>query len=218
VPPSWAGKTFGDRLEHRSVTVWVVVVIAWLALGAVAVAVMWRRGHDAFSWGIVFLFLGPLAIPLAFSAQRHPPPQTAGRAHPGAFDVLVAHDGSQAADDALAAALERFAPSITSLTLAAVVDVESATTVRGRETEHETYSRLDAVAGRLDSIDHGLVETVVLHGDPAVALAEFAEQHGYELLVVGGSGPGGSRVLRGSVARRLAMGGKVPVLIGPVQR
>jgi nucleotide-binding universal stress UspA family protein len=59
---------------------------------------------------------------------------------------------------------------------------------------------------------------VVLHGDPAVALAEFAAQHGYELIVVGGSGPGGSHVLRGSVARRLATGGKVPVFIGPVHR
>jgi nucleotide-binding universal stress UspA family protein len=205
-------------LEHRSVTVWVAIVVAWFALGAVAVVVMWRRGHDAFSWAVVFFFLGPLALPVAFSAQRHPPPQTAGHAHPGAFDVLVAHDGSQAAGDALAAALERFAPSITSLTLAAVVDVEAATTVRGRDTERDTYARLDGIAASLGGLPDGSVETVVLHGDPAVALAEFAEQHGYELLVVGGSGPGGSRVLRGSVARRLAMGGEVPVLIGPVHR
>jgi nucleotide-binding universal stress UspA family protein len=201
------------------VTVWIlVVVIAWLAFGALAVVLMWRRGHDAFSWAIVFLVLGPLALPIAVSADRQRPAETVGRPHPGSFDVLVAHDGSQAASDALAAVLEMFSPSMTSLTLAAVIDIEAATTVRGRGTEQDAQARLDEIASRIDGRGQVDVEAVVLHGDPAVALAEFAEQHGYELLVVGGSGPGGSRVLRGSVARRLAVGGKVPVLIGPVHR
>lgn len=41
------------------------LVVAWVVLGAVSVVVMHRRGHDAFGWAIPFLFLGPLALPVA---------------------------------------------------------------------------------------------------------------------------------------------------------
>jgi nucleotide-binding universal stress UspA family protein len=202
----------------EEVTMAVLVLVVWLAIGAAAVFMMRRKGHDTFSWMILFLFLGPLAVPLAVSAQRHQPLDTTSRPHRGALDVLVAHDGSPAASMALASALELFGPQMTSLTLAAIVDIEAATTVRGRDTERETRARLEGVAGQL-AVRCGPVETVVLHGDPAEALARFAAQHGYELVVVGGDD--GSRwrhALTGNVAHRLAAATTVPVLVGPAAR
>ncbi len=37
----------------------------WVAIGVVAAMVMRRRGHDPFGWVILFVILGPLAVPLA---------------------------------------------------------------------------------------------------------------------------------------------------------
>ncbi|HEX2064570.1 MAG TPA: universal stress protein [Acidimicrobiales bacterium] len=196
----------------------VAIAAAWIALGAVAVIVMRLRGHDPFGWAILFLVLGPLALPLAVSAERHPPPEVDASLHEGDFDVLVAHDGSQTASVALDSALGLLGRHMTSLTLAAVVDVETVTTAGGRITMRDTHERLQTVADQVGTLLNASVETVVLHGDPVQALSQFAEQHGYELIVVGGSGPGPRRVRRGSVARRLAKGTPVPVLVGPTAR
>lgn len=196
----------------------VAFAAAWIAIGAVAVVVMRLRGHDPFGWAILFLVLGPLALPLAVTAERHRPPDAEASVREGELDVLVAHDGSEAASVALDSALGVLRPHMTSLTLAAVVDFEAATTPGGRVTLRETHERLEAAAGQLGTLPSGPVETVVLHGDPVRALSQFAAEHGYELIVVGGSGPGPRRVRRGSVARRLAKGASVPVLVGPKNR
>ncbi len=187
----------------------------WIAIGAVAAAVMRRRGHDPFGWAILFVVLGPLAVPLAVTAERHRPPEAQAAVHEGELDVLVAHDGSPAASVALDSALGLFGRQLTSLTLAAVVDFEATTTAGGRITMRAASERLDAVADDLRPRAGGPVDTVVLQGDPVQALSRFAAQHGYELIVVGGSGPGSRWVRRGSVARRLAKGAAVPLLVGP---
>ena len=59
------------------------LVVAWLAVGALSVAVMRRRGHDAFAWAIPFLFLGPFALPVAISTDRHRPIEPARPVPPG---------------------------------------------------------------------------------------------------------------------------------------
>ncbi len=201
--------------ELEEVTVLVAVVAAvWITIGVVASVVMHRRGHDPFPWAIVFLVLGPLAVPIAVSVDRHPPPSPDLPERAGNFDVLVAHDGSPAAAAALDAALAIFGAQLTSLTLATVVDLEAATTVRGRDTTREAQEHLDGVARTVQLPDR-TVETVILHGDPARVLGECAGQHGYDLLVVGASGEGTARVLRGSVARRRATGTAVPLFVGP---
>lgn len=193
----------------------VVVVAIWLAVGAGAALLMHRKGHDMFSWSILFTVLGPLAVPLAVSAHRHPPRETPGRSHQGALDVLVGHDGSPAADRALLSAVDLFGSQMTSLTLAAVVDLEASTTVQGHETEREQTLRLQQLAGSL-AVPCGPVETVILHGNPAQALARYAVAHGYELVVVGSDGrPPWRRIIAGSVARRLSMATPVPVFVGP---
>lgn len=193
----------------------VVVVAVWLAVGAGAALLMHRKGHDMFSWSVLFTVLGPLAVPLAVSSHRHPQRETPGRAHQGALDVLVGHDGSPGADRALSSAVDLFGAQMTSLTLAAVVDLEASTTVQGHETEREETLRLQQIAGGL-RVPCGPVETVVLHGCPATALSQYAVNHGYELVVVGSDGrPPWRRVLAGSVARRLSAVTPVPVFVGP---
>lgn len=189
------------------------IAAAWLAVGALAVAAMHRRGHDVFGWAILFLFLGPIAIPLAVSADRHPPPEPGRPAAPGDFDVLVAHDGSAQADAALDCVLA-LCPQATSLTLAAVVDLEAPSTVRGRGTIEEAQDRLNQVARRVEFAASCPVHTVVLHGEPARTLESYAAAHGYELIVAASGAAGATHTQRGLV-RRLASGSSIPVLVGP---
>ena len=70
-----------------------------------AVAITHRRDHDTFAWVWLFLFWGPLTLPLAISADRHRPPEPDAPSHEGTLDVLVVHDGSPGADNALDAVL-----------------------------------------------------------------------------------------------------------------
>lgn len=196
----------------------ILALVLWLAIGAAGVVVLRRKGHNAFSWMILFLFLGPLAIPLAISAHRHQHQDAFDHDHAGTFDVLIAHDGSPAADAALEAAVGLFGCHMTSLTLAAIVDVEAATTVSGHDTECDTQARLDRLAGGL-TLPCGPVETVILHGDPAQVLSRCASEEGYELVVVPGcDGHRWRRVFTGDVAHRLPATTPIPVLVGPAAR
>lgn len=48
----------------------LAIAVAWVVTGAIAVAVMVRRGHDTFAWTVLFLFLGPLAfVPVPIGPQ-----------------------------------------------------------------------------------------------------------------------------------------------------
>jgi hypothetical protein len=161
----------------------LVLIAAWLVFGAVAVAVMRNRGHDAFTWAVLFLFLGPLALPVALTMDRHRPPDPAALAHDGALDVLVAHDGSADAAAAMGAALELIGSQLTSLTLAAVLDLEAPSTVRGRDEQRRTQERLDTVAREIAVATRAPVDSVILYGEPNAALQHFAAEHGYELIV-----------------------------------
>jgi len=198
--------------------VWVFAAAGWLALGAVAVVVMRRRGHDTFAWAILFVFLGPLALPLAVSAERHPPPDPQHPVHGGEVDLLVAHDGSSHASAALDAALALLGRRVTSLTLAVVVDIEAPSTVRGRDALRDAQTRLDTLARDLADATPAPIDTVVLHGEPARTLERFAAEHEYELIVAGSRGHRAAHLARGSVARTLAGQTTIPVLIGPTVR
>lgn len=193
----------------------LAIAAAWVAAGLVAGVVMRRRGHDTFSWTLLFLFLGPLAIPLAVSAERHPTPEPEGPFHPGNLDVLVAHDGSPQASSALDSVVELLGRRITSLTLATVVDSEAPTTVQGKQTLAEAHDKLQFVVDRMSATLSAPVDSVVLHGEPAHTLEMYAKEHGYELIVAGSTGSGRAHIIAGSVAKRLTKGMAVPVLIGP---
>ena len=193
----------------------VALAVAWIAVGAVSVMVMHRRGHDVFSWSLLFLVLGPLAVPLAVSAERHVPPEPPCPDHDGRLDVLVAHDGSAAAAAALDVAVTMLGAGMTSLTLAAVVPVEATTTVQGRAVIDDAQARLDEAARAVALAVGAPVDTVVLHGAPAEVLERFARDHAYEVIVVGSRPRRASHVGAPDVARKLSTGASVPVLVGP---
>jgi nucleotide-binding universal stress UspA family protein len=70
---------------------------------------------------------------------------------------------------------------------------------------------LDTVVKTLGGTDIAQLE---LEGPAAEAVAEVAEQHGYELVVVGSRGRNAlARIILGSVADRLVHISKVPVLV-----
>lgn len=187
------------------------MIAAWLAVGAVSVAVMHRRGHDTFAWAFPFLFLGPLAVPVALSADRHRPVEPERPLPPGGLDILVHCDGSPASVAATDLALSLLGDRATSLTLAAVVDFEAASTVRGRDTQREAQNRLDEAARTVAERTATPVGTVVLFGGTGEALQHYAAANGYELIVAG------SHSLRRSALGSRAAAGvhSVPVLVGP---
>lgn len=192
-----------------------LIIIGWLAIGAVSVAVMHRRGHDAFAWAVPFLFLGPLAVPVALSSDRHRPVEPARPLPPGDLDVLAFCDGSEDAAAGLDTALKVVGDRATSITLAAVVDFEAATTVRGRETQRGAQNRLDDVARQLGSRTSSAVATVVLFGEPKQALQHYASTNGFELIVTGSHILGRSWLGRTSVTSVSGTELSVPVLVGP---
>jgi hypothetical protein len=101
---------------------------------------------------------------------------------------------------------------MTSVTLAAVVDIEASSTVRGRGTEREAQARLDVLAGDVANRAAVPVATVILFGEPAHALQHYALENGYELIVAG------SRLAPSPHLRTRRPGShakSVPVLIGP---
>jgi nucleotide-binding universal stress UspA family protein len=194
------------------VVVALAIAAGWVAIGAVAVALMRRRGHDAFTWAVLFLFLGPLAVPIAVSSDRHRPTEPPRPLPPGGFDLLVSYDGSPDARAALEAALTLLGPQMTTMTLATVIDLEAPSTVRGRDTQREAQRRLDTVVRDVSSRTTAPIATVILFGEPATALHHFAVDNGYELIVAGSrlearSLVGGRRTGRAQAS--------VSVLLGP---
>ncbi len=106
-------------------------ILIWLAIGVVASLVMGRRGHEPATWGVLGAALGPLVIPLAVDSIRreHAPAEGMVRSvesHLGPVDVLVGIDGSLDARQALQRVIELLGSRIGRLTLAAVLDFDTA--------------------------------------------------------------------------------------------
>jgi len=192
-----------------------LVAFVWVSIGVIIAIVMGRRGFHAWSWLIVGVAFGPLAIPLALSARRRETPTlfrtvADGMPGPGEVDVLVGVDGSDECRAALRSSLELFGPRIGRLTLAAVVDRDTADTPGLWEEEARAESCLDELAGAVATPPP---RSVLLEGDPARALMRFAVSEDYEVVAVGHRGRGASKSLLGSVASQLAKETEVPVLI-----
>jgi nucleotide-binding universal stress UspA family protein len=190
----------------------------WALIGVTASIVMGRRGHNSFTWLLLGAFLGPLVIPLAIgtarAARRDPRsrayPLREGEMGPGAVDVLVGIDGSAESAAALRATLGLFADRIGRLTLAGVIDYDSAISGRPWGTERLATEELERSATSVGFIQPA---TVLLVGRPATALLKHAADEGYEVLVVGRRGHGGTKALLGSTAMALAKDAGVPVLV-----
>jgi nucleotide-binding universal stress UspA family protein len=200
----------------------VLVVTAWVAAGACLAVVMRRRGHELFPWLLPGVVFGPLLVPYAWDQLRrdrdaHPHVFSAGAKGTGAVDVLVGLDGSPESRAAMRAAVALLGPRIGRFALATVLDFETAMP----DVELlEDAGWVDArrrfaaeLAGTAATIEGVAPATVLLGGPPARSLAEYAEEHGYELLVIGRRGKGLSKMVLGSVASELVHRATVPVLI-----
>jgi nucleotide-binding universal stress UspA family protein len=184
-----------------------------------------RHGHWRHSW-VVSAILGPFAIGLALARRhvRQPSPTvvTMGLARRGPVDLLVGFDGSAGSMNAAAMAVGLFGPRVRRVTLATVLDVDTAaphtnSTFHPGPWPEEQAARddLDAAVSSLEA-DFGIkAGSVILPGAPAEALERYAIDEGYEVLVIGCRGEGLSKLVLGSCASRLACKAKVPVMLIP---
>jgi nucleotide-binding universal stress UspA family protein len=198
----------------------------WLGVGLLLALVMGRRGHDPFPWWLIGSVLGPLALPLALSAERRrlgaaSRTVRAGVPGHGPVDVLAGIDGSPEAAAALATALDLLGPRVGRLTLASVTRLDGS--VEHEREERQALAELERqaelVRARLVATPSAppgrprLPQIVLLSGRPSEALERLATEGGFDLLVVGTRGSGLSKFLLGSTARALAVHAKVPVLL-----
>lgn len=187
-----------------------IIGATWIAIGLGLSVLMGRRGRDPYTWFILGIFLGPIALGLAAYVDRRPyhqgprvlaqPPKGTG-----AVDVLVGFDGSPESRAAVDAASDLLGDRMGRLTLALVVPMSC-----GVDMARLADEALRAEAERLRPRDVGLE---VIEGRPSSALTDLAAAAGYELLVVGTRGAGLSTALLGSTAVALARHSKLPVLL-----
>jgi nucleotide-binding universal stress UspA family protein len=164
--------------------------------------------------------LGPLAIPLAIAHREKvavPPTGTGvGGGEPGR--VLVGVRPGTTLDE-IAPALRRLTALAgpVPLTLATVLDAEACERPTGATLVAEAEAFLDRVATAL--VEAGItthpVERQVLFGDPASALAAFADGCDAALIAVGAGEPLARRAVHGSTRSRLLRHATVPVLCVP---
>lgn len=196
----------------------LLAAVIWITLGSIAAVAMARRGHNPFQWWVIGVALGPAAIVLAIVETRRegfkPLDQrvTPGASGSGQVDVVVGIDGSPGSDAAVRAAAELFRADLARLTLAAVVDFESAKEPGRRDEEREAREHLAHAA---DLVANATPATVLLTGRPDEALLGFAAEHGAKVVVIGARGKGMSRRVLGSVAERLTGHPAVAVLVVP---
>jgi nucleotide-binding universal stress UspA family protein len=197
----------------------LIFVLVWLAIGVVASLVMGRRGHEPFIWGTLGAALGPLVIPLASGSIGREREATKslldeGSVGPGPVNVLVGIDGSGESRAALQRVVDLLGPRIGRLTLAAVLDFDTAEELHGSDAQRAAIGQLDAATRAAErSWAHGTVARVLLAGTPATALVEHAHQSGDDLIAIGCRGRGASKIAFGSVATRLARNTEIPVII-----
>lgn len=193
--------------------VWLGVgAVAWVAAGVGTALALERRGHHLRSLLGLAVVLGPLFVPLAleFVRRREPaarpirldPPPEAGD---GRHAVVAVLGDAEAVVDALPV-LDSFG-SVTALTLAALIDYESADRAVTDDLRREAERRLSAAATFLTD---PAPSRVLVPGTPEVALARLVGPD-HDLIVLTG-------VSEDVGAERLSDMVGVPVVVAPRRR
>lgn len=193
-----------------NVVIALVLLAAWTVEAIVIGRAMGRRGFAPYTWATLAFVVGPLAVPVAVwavhnEAQGELRLVSAGSRGEGDVDILVGLDGSPASRRAVQAAEQLFAGRIGRLTFAHVLSFDATRYIEDRA---QADLEEEAVA-----FAHLRPTTMLLHGNPADMLRDYAVRLGYDVLAVGTRGTGHTRALLGSVASSLAHGTTVPVLL-----
>lgn len=206
----------------------IVVVLVWLGFGAAVGLIEARRGYWHRGW-VVSAFLGPLAIPYAVQDRRRAAATTpvtlqAGQHGASGLSVLIGVDGSDPSRDAALTAAKLLADHFGRVTLAVVLDYDTAASpapdpMSPQADWPERAQAKAALAALADELEAEIglrPETVLLAGDPPTALEAYAVEDGHDFLVVGTRGRGLSEALFGSCASRLGRQHEgVPALLVP---
>ncbi|RYL88101.1 universal stress protein [Sporolactobacillus sp. Y61] len=134
--------------------------------------------------------------------------------------ILVSYDDSDLSKKALKKAIE-----ITELDGRTVLDVLHVVTVPAnqfivgdvyREVRESTFKYGNEIVSKADNLLRKLpnsTHTFVEEGQPVRAILTFAEENGYDLIVIGSRGLSGVKEFLGSVSHGVVQRSKVPVLI-----
>lgn len=194
-----------------STTTQLVFVSIWLVSGLVAGLIMARRGHRHWYWTLLAVLLGPMALPVLAERRAgettHVETLSPGHVAPGRH-LIVGIDGSSAAAHAATTAVDLLRGCLGQITLATVVDYDTATG-DGQDLQG-ARARLGAVATGLEGWDPA---QAILIGPPVDALLTFAAEQHADLIVVGPIGHGLSQRLVGSVTTGLLAHSPIPVLV-----
>ena len=211
------------------VMVQALIIAGWVAVGAAVGFYEVRRGHWRWLW-LLGAIAGPLAIPLAWQANRDEPSVTASilsdaeGADRSGLRVLVGIDGSEDSTEAAASIARTLSSHLGSLTLATVVDYESMVDYAGLDREADrdraqaqaqANAGLTAVADDVEPLVGCRPGMVILAGKPATALQEHASDEHFDLVVIGRRGRGLTKRLVGSCATELTRASSVPVVLMP---
>jgi|SRR5665647_926261 len=136
--------------------------------------------------------------------------------------ILIATDGSETANEAADFGIEMVGCSRAKVYAVYVIDVTSYDSIlmdesRTKDTCEEfekkghdatSYVEKKAKAAGLEA------ESIVLKGNPAVKILDFANEHEIDMIVVGSLGKSGiERFAIGSVSEKVVRNAKVPVLV-----
>lgn len=198
-------------------TLLIVVLVLWAASGVGTAIWLRRRGHDFVSWAAMGCVLGPFLVPLARIRAREERVDarvtSLGVPMPGDLSVLVGVDGSPESLHALEQAVALFGDRLGQLTVATVVDFETANEIKVDVLPSAERDRVvDVLQTAVKRVAPLEPETLILSGRPHVALAAAASD-GYDVLVIGPRGHGRAEAMFGSAATALSRGTGVPVLI-----
>ena len=119
----------------------------------------------------------------------------------GPISALVGVDGSVEAAAAACTVIELFGPRLGHLTLGTVTDLEaaeSAASAYGQALSSEARAMLEHPATYVGDFDP---DTILLAGEPADALLDYALDQDIDLLAVGSHGRGLSKAVLGNVRR-----------------
>ncbi|SDW65094.1 Nucleotide-binding universal stress protein, UspA family [Marinococcus luteus] len=134
--------------------------------------------------------------------------------------LLIAVDGSDHSARAVEKAIESIAPVRAEIYVEVVYATASVQPKSNRLSEHELYIRkqneeeiLQPAVERL-SAEGIRAEKVVLHGDPAAAISEYANEYDFDCVVVGSRGLNPlQKMVIGSVSRKIVEQIRHPVLV-----